>query len=224
MITPIKFLTGAFSGYVKPHFGQWGEDTLVRKLFPKNKAHGRYVDIGAYHPFKHSNTAGFWMRGWTGINVDANKQSIELFKKKRPRDINLWSAVVPHKLLNQDTHEIDLYLPSKNRISTVGTVDINMSNERSFDEKVTVPATSIPDLIKKYQLNEVDYLNIDVEGFDTQLIKDIDFKKFSPTVISVEDYSKSMQELMSSEISKHLFMNSYDLIARAGPTSIFIRK
>jgi FkbM family methyltransferase len=224
MITPKKFLIGALSGHVKPHFGQWAEDTLIRKLFPKNKANGKYVDIGAYHPFKHSNTAGFWMRGWTGVNVDANKESIELFRKKRPKDINLWSAVVPHELLNQDTNEIDLYLPSKKSISTIGTVDLDMSRERNFNEKVTVPATSIPNLIQKYQLNEVDYLNIDVEGFDTQLIQDINFKKISPTVISVEDYSQSIHELISSEISKYLFMSGYELVARAGPTSIFIRK
>jgi FkbM family methyltransferase len=224
LITPQKFLIGAFSGHVKPHFGQWGEDVLIRKLFPKNKVNGKYVDIGAYHPFKHSNTAGFWMRGWTGINIDANKHSIELFKRKRPKDVNLWSAVVPHKTLNLDSRCIDLYMPYKNNISTIGTVDIDLSSERSFTEKVSVPATSIPLLTKEYDLSDVDYVNIDVEGLDTELVKDMDFIDFSPTVISVEDYSPSLTELLTSEISRHLLINSYELVARAGPTSIFIKK
>ena len=80
---------------VKGHFGQWGEDILVRKLFSKNKKNGIYLDIGAYHPFKHSNTAYLWMKGWNGINIDANRNSISIFNKIRPYDINIWSAVIP---------------------------------------------------------------------------------------------------------------------------------
>jgi hypothetical protein len=54
----IQYLIEAiFSGGIKGHFGQWAEDVIVRKLFPKNKNHGIYLDLGAYHPFIFSNTS-----------------------------------------------------------------------------------------------------------------------------------------------------------------------
>lgn len=91
----IKLTKTILSGSIKGHFGQWGEDILVRKLFPRKKSTGVYLDLGAYHPFKHSNTAFFWLKGWHGFNIDANPETIKIFKKTRPKDINIHSAAIP---------------------------------------------------------------------------------------------------------------------------------
>ena len=52
------------------------------------------MDIGAYHPFRQSNTAYFWLMGWSGVNVDASPRSIRIFKKNRKTNRNVWSAIV----------------------------------------------------------------------------------------------------------------------------------
>ena len=73
-------------------FSQFGEDTLILEYLSGKKFVKRsnfFVDIGAYHPSRFSNTKLLSLLGWTGINVDPNPDSISLFEKARPKDINL---------------------------------------------------------------------------------------------------------------------------------------
>lgn len=78
--------------YATKSYAQEGEDLLLRRIF-EHKHNGFYVDIGAHHPFRFSNTYLLYKRGWRGINVDAMPGSIKLFAKFRPRDVNLECGV-----------------------------------------------------------------------------------------------------------------------------------
>ena len=109
-------------------------------------------------------------------------------------------------------------------ISAIGTTEIKLSFERNLTEKTTVPCMSVSDLSKKIDLSKVDYLNIDIEGYDEQVIKDFDFDLSQPTVISIEDYSKTFEELTKSSITNFLNLKGYKLVGRVGPTSIFLVK
>ena len=220
MIT--RWLKAALSGNVKGHFGQWAEDVLVRKLFPKNKKTGTYLDIGAFHPFQHSNTAWFWMKGWHGINVDANPITIKLFNKIRPSDKNIWAAIIPQSESQKGITETTLMLPDNNKISGVGTCNPSVNLERNFKQQQKVPAKSINQIIIECDISELDYLNIDIEGYDEYIIKNLDFSIVKPKVITIEDYSENITDVISSVISTTLFSKGYNLIGRAGLTSIFV--
>lgn len=215
-----------FSGNAKGHFGQWAEDVLVRKLFPKQKKAGVYLDIGSYHPFKHSNTAYFWLKGWHGFNIDANPNTIALFNKARPMDQNIWTAIVPQVDFDKGLSSVNLMLPSTkdhaSGISATGTVHPDVSSDRSFSESISVPATSVTGLLAKYDIRDVDYLNVDIEGYDQAIIEEFDFSRCRPTVISIEDYSSSIRDALSSKITSLLSAQGYELVGRAGPTSIFV--
>jgi hypothetical protein len=76
------------SVYSKPSFSQEGEDRLLDRYFG-NRPTGFYIDVGAHHPHRFSNTYLFYMRGWRGINIDAMPDSMKPFRSMRPRDINL---------------------------------------------------------------------------------------------------------------------------------------
>ena len=221
-------VTGAmFSGSIKGHFGQWAEDVLVRKLFDKNKMNGIYLDIGSYHPFTHSNTAYLWMKGWTGFNVDANPNTIEIFRKIRPKDTNIWSAIVPSSDYENGLREISLMLPEKtdykNGIVAAGTVNNEVGSQRGFSASKKVPAQCISKLIADFNISNIDYLNIDIEGYDEAILCEIDFKIIKPTVFSIEDYSDTFLKLTSSNITRQMELNDYSLAGRAGPTSIFLK-
>jgi hypothetical protein len=79
------------SSYKKISYSQEGEDMILRQIFIKAKKinPGFYVDIGAHHPKRYSNTYFFYKQGWQGINVDAMPGSMSIFNKLRPRDINI---------------------------------------------------------------------------------------------------------------------------------------
>ena len=65
-----------------------GEDLIIERLV-KHLSKGTYVDIGCYHPKVGSNTFKLFKKGWTGINIDPNPNTIRLFNQFRPKDINL---------------------------------------------------------------------------------------------------------------------------------------
>ncbi len=77
-----------FNGHSINSYSQEGEDMVLRRLF-EQKTVGYYVDVGAHHPKRFSNTYYFYKRGWRGINIDAMPGSMKLFNKMRPRDINV---------------------------------------------------------------------------------------------------------------------------------------
>ncbi|MDX9799068.1 MAG: hypothetical protein RBT05_09445 [Bacteroidales bacterium] len=77
-----------FMGFGSISFSQEGEDMLLSKLFELNEK-GFFVDIGAHHPIRFSNTYKLYLKGWRGINIDAMPNSMDLFKKYRSEDINL---------------------------------------------------------------------------------------------------------------------------------------
>ena len=80
------------NGYAVKSYSQEGEDMVLYRIFEKQKS-GFYVDIGAYHPKRFSNTYFFYKRGWRGINIEPNPEAIKLFKKYRVGDINLEMGV-----------------------------------------------------------------------------------------------------------------------------------
>ncbi len=73
-------------------YSQNGEDRILARIYERQR-YGFYVDIGAHHPFRFSNTYLLYKRGWNGINIDAMPKSMELFNKYRNRDINIECGV-----------------------------------------------------------------------------------------------------------------------------------
>src|SRR5687768_10814903 len=83
-------LRESFGRYAHAHtsYAQEGEDLILLRLFDGDLP-GVYVDVGAHHPFRFSNTCLLFERGWRGINIDARPGSMAAFRRARPRDINL---------------------------------------------------------------------------------------------------------------------------------------
>ena len=77
-------------------YSQEGEDMVLSRIF-SDKSKGFYVDVGAHHPMRFSNTYSFYKRGWQGINIEPNPDSISMFKRYRPRDINLNCGIAWNK-------------------------------------------------------------------------------------------------------------------------------
>jgi hypothetical protein len=78
--------------FLKKQYSKNKEDQYLKKVFGK-KTNGIYLDVGAFHPYRFSNTYLLYRKGWSGINVDINKESIDLFNIARPQDVNLNIAI-----------------------------------------------------------------------------------------------------------------------------------
>ena len=81
-----------YEKYTKKSYAISNVDLIIDRLFSKKKK-GIYIDVGCNHPIKYNNTYLLHKRGWTGINIDLDKTSIEEFKKFRKNDYNVESIV-----------------------------------------------------------------------------------------------------------------------------------
>lgn len=195
------------------HFGNYGEDLILHRLFDRTYRNGVYVDLGAYHPFRFSNTSYFYLKGWSGINVDANKISIDLFNRARKNDVNIFAAVVPRDYPEKTIK----FGRSGGNIDAIGSV----VSAENFQHVSSVPAITIDEILSKLQTPKIDFLNIDLEGMDEQIISEFDFNKYKPQVICIEVYGDNIIDVASSKTALILADNQYIPIARIGPSLIF---
>lgn len=191
------------------------EDLVIKEYF-KSKNKGFYVDVGCYHPLQRNNTMLLHQKGWKGINIDISDFSIKLFKFLRPDDLNLNLAVT-----NKEG-EIDMFFQKK--LSQLSTIKENRAkiafqgkilNKKILSKKLT----SILDE-SKYQDQKIDFLNIDVEGADFEVLQSLNLNKYSPELICIEVIEK---DLASSDVFNFLYKNSYKKIWSGVFSHIFQR-
>jgi len=217
----VKIKNEYFDGYAFKSYSQEGEDMILRRLFEK-QANGFYVDVGAHHPMRFSNTYFFYKKGWNGINIDAMPNSMKLFEKFRPRDINIEKPVSDKKqvLTYYAFNEPALNGFSKELTEERTNVDNNYHVIFEKDIETLTLKEILDDNLPKNQ--EIDFLSIDVEGLDFMVLKSNDFTKYKPKVILVEILGSSLKDIEDNEITKYLKQYDYSIYAKAVNTVIFI--
>lgn len=161
---------------------QCGEDLIIESLIPFQKD-GLYVDVGANHPIKYSNTFLFKMKGWKGINIEPNPRRMKLFNILRRKDINLNIGIGSEK------SEMDFYVFDEH---TLSTFDINSVNEfkkigHKVKKVIKVNILPLKDIFEKHCINkQIDILSIDTEGYDLEVLKSNDWNMFRPRFVIIE--------------------------------------
>jgi hypothetical protein len=193
-----------FNFFSKKTYSQFEEDIIINKYF-KNFI-GKYVDIGCYHPIKYSNTALLYKKGWTGINIDLNKTSIDLFNFTRLRDKNIFACLSNREKL------VDMYID--NEFSALNSIYSNNIKNHKIKKykKIKIKTKVFSKVVKE----KFDFLNIDCEGNDYNILKTIDLKKFNPRIICIE-----VSEKNKKLIYKYLNANHYKLLTIRSLSHIF---
>ena len=160
-------------------FAQNFEDLILNRLF-EDKSDGFYFDVGAFHPEDLSITNFFYKKGWSGLNIEPIEKNFKLFLSKRPRDINI------NCVISNNPSTVDFFLHPKKELSTIippskGLIDSNKS------KKIKVKAIKGKKIVAEHHLfNKVDFLKVDTEGSELDVLESFDFEKFKPQVILVE--------------------------------------
>ena len=200
-----------FKYLIKKSYSQFGEDIFIQKYF--NRSKGFFIDIGCHHPFRYNNTFNLYKLGWTGINIDLNKISIDLFNLMRPKDINLCLA------LSEKIGPIKYFIPNKNPISPEITIDYEFTkslekHHGSTYEPFYTEGITWEFFEKKFSkiIRKVDLLKIDIEGSDFKILKSINLIKLDPELIMIEapDFEKVNRENILNYLNSKKYSIIYD--------------
>ena len=204
-------------------YSQEGEDLILKSMFEdRGRGHkGFYVDVGALHPYRLSNTAFFYEKGWSGINIEPTPTAIELFKKHRPRDINLNLGV------GNGTAELTFYCfdePALNSFSKELSEERHNTSKFKITGEVKIPISPLSVILDEHlpKSTEIDFMSIDVEGLDLDVLKSNNWNKYSPAFLLVEDFT-DLRNINASAIYQFVTGKNYQLKAKTERTLIFER-
>lgn len=202
-------------------YSQEGEDMILNRIFEGQKS-GFYVDVGAHHPRRFSNTYIFYQRGWCGINIEPNPDAIHAFQVARPRDTNLQVGV-------SDCNEmLTYYLFDEPALNTFdeNTVLRISSTPYKLEKSIQIPVERLESILRIHlPANQIiDFLSIDVEGLDYAVLRSNDWMRFRPKCVLVEVRKKSLEEALRSEIFLFLKEQGYELFAKTFNTLIFLEQ
>lgn len=195
---------------------------MVLKSFYENKKgyKGFYVDVGAHHPVRYSNTYYFYKKGWRGLNIEPTPTAITPFNILRSRDINLNVGVgSAHKTLTFYCFNE----PALNTFSEELALEVDKKdNKYKIIQRVKVEVVPLRDLLKKYLPAgvKIDFMTVDVEGLDFEVLKSNDWDKYSPEYLMVEGHI-DFEEIVNYDVYQFLAEKNYKLVAKTFRTLIF---
>jgi FkbM family methyltransferase len=174
---------GAF-GDGPAYYAQFYEDYILGYVFKDQKS-GFYVDVGANDPDKSSVTKYFYLAGWRGINIEPIPELVEKLNRSRPEDTNKGVAI------SDTPGELTFYkgLGDASGLSTL-SAEIAASHRTHGYQFATIkiPVTTLNAVLDEHAKDkpEITFLNVDVEGFEKQVLSSIDFTRYHPRVIMAE--------------------------------------
>ena len=205
-----------FKSINKNYYSQFGEDKILNELLPKNKKNGIYVDVGCYHPKKHSNTYLLHKRGWSGVNIDMEEDKVSLFNLARPKDFNFLAAVSDKK------EKVKLYRAQNFGVGS--SINPNFINKNNIIDEKFIETSTLDEILEKspFKNKEIDLLNIDTEGNDFKVLKSLNIDLYKPKIIIIETHLKKIDDILNSNIFTFLKSKNYELRSICLYSLIFI--
>lgn len=187
-------------------YAQNREDIILSAFFPDEK-HGFYVDVGANDPEKDSVTKYFYDRGWHGINIEPNSSLYKKLKEHRPRDANL-NVGVSNKAAKLLFREYEGH--GLSTFSDVTKKELDTSHDplvkKYHDYEVEVQ--ELKDILKAADPAAIDFMKIDVEGYEYEVITSNDWNAYRPKVLCVE--ANHIHKDWKAVLSKNGYKQVYD--------------
>ena len=208
---------------VKKTYSSNSVDLIINELF-KNKKNGIYIDVGCNHPFVGNNTYKLFKKGWSGINIDLDYTFVDSFNFYRPKDYNLQIGV------SDKIGEQDMYYHHER--SAINTLDVKRSNKSVLKKKIKT--LTLNNIIEnsKFKNKQIDYVSIDVEGYELSILKGFDLNKYNPKALSIEYidpkmikeeyYHQNINNILNSDLYKYMIDKGYHFVNWLHSDLIFV--
>jgi FkbM family methyltransferase len=213
-------LSGARLKFTKSSFAEQGEDLIVESICAHlNIPLRTYLDIGAYDPIVGSNTYLFYGKGCRGVLVEPNPALCDMLKRYRPRD-----TVLNVGIGSSDQTSADYYILADangdlNHLNTFSKEEadriVALGGGRRISRIAKMPLVNINRVMHERFHGAPDFVSIDTEGLDLDILKSLDFNRFRPAVVCAEagpsPEGMKIIELMGSKgysIKGYTFVNT----------------
>jgi FkbM family methyltransferase len=199
-------------------YAQNFEDVMLRRALP-DIANGFYIDVGACHPIADNVSWWFYQNGWTGINVEPNEKFFTLLAAERPRDVNL-----PFAITGKAGTAV-LYL--HDALSTIrdDIVAVHRQNGLDMSRTAQVEAITLDQIFENYvRSRTVDFLKLDVEGSEGEILTSTSFERTRPRILVVEATKPDTQVPTWDSWEPGLLKNGYLLVWFDGLNRFYVRE
>ena len=179
---------------------------ILARIF-EGQRRGFYVDVGAHHPRRYSNTHLFYRRGWHGINIEPNPDAMRSFRA---------GALTYHVFDEPALNTFDEAIVA----SRLANTPYRLMNT------VEVPVERLDTLLTRHLPagQSIDFLSVDVEGLDLAVLRSNDWSRFQPRCVLAEALGVPLEDVKSSDIYRLLAGEHYELIAKTFNTLVFRRR
>ncbi len=181
------------------------ESSLVWNFF-KRSPQGVFVEVGANHPTLESQTWYLEQQGWSGVLVEPNPELFKLLCEQRPRSRVMQAAA------GAQAGEVDLLLGINHLHSTL----VPVLGDPLSEEKIRVKLCTLDSILAEAGVARIDFLSIDVEGMELQVLRGLDFQKFAPQLVLIEEHRR--------DYAKHFYLrhHGYRLVKRTGRNNWYV--
>ena len=186
-------------------FSQYGEDLILWEFF-RGKVDGFFVDVGANHPTALSNTWFFEQRGWRGILVEPIPERAGQLRAARPASRVVETALGAPEQRGQAVFK----LAEEDVLS-----GLNPSARVKCSGEITVRVVTLDDVLNESGNPRVDFVSIDVEGTELEVLRGFDLARHQPKVLLVEDHWRQ-------PVHQHLCAHGYKIVRRTGCNSWYV--
>lgn len=212
-------------GLGKPSFSQTGEDRILHFLFQSiGIEKPTYLDIGANHPVNGSNSYFFYQRGSSGVCVEPDPDLASQIKHLRKRDICLNVGIGLNKSTAADFYIFPEPYTGWNTFDK-NEAEYRKANWHPYDKVIKMPLENINDILLKNFKITPDFISIDVEGLDFDILQSLDFDKHKPKVLLAETlhYGENNTPEKLKHIIDFVCSKGYSTYADTYVNTIFLR-
>lgn len=211
--------------FASPSFSQDGDDMILREFLHQKlafKQPGVYVDVGAFHPMKYSNTHFFYLSGWRGFNIEPNPDAEPLFKEHRPNDIFINCGVSPQaSTLTYFMFDEPAYNTFNEKEARERFTNQNISVKR----ELTIQCKPLAEILEQYMqpeyLQMFELMSIDAEGMDMEVLSSNDWARFRPHYVIAECRCEYIEDISNDEAVKYMAQYDYRPVAKTMRNIIF---
>ena len=198
-------------------YSQEGESLILDRLFDLRNT-GFYVDVGAHHPKRFSNTYALYKRGWRGINIDPNPGVKEMFNAVRPGDVFVEAAV----LSAEGAH--DFYVLNEPALNTFSKALADEYQQAGYKlaEVRPIRTRKLSSVLDECKVEQpIDLMSIDVEGHELDVLQSNDWARYRPRVLLVEILEFDLSRPDSNAVHNFVLERGYVLFAKTYNTVFY---